>query len=115
MKQVSCPVHGVRLSPKDTRHGKRFGCWVAGCDVICWDSKTSTPADKRTREARMACHEAFDRLWRDGRIFKKRSEAYSWMAKAMGVNKKLAHIGMFNFEQCERLLECVRLLVEDGK
>lgn len=77
-----------------------------------WDGETSTPADEETRGLRRQCHEEFDRLWKDRPRRFTRTEAYQWLARVMNVDEKEAHIGMFDKDQCERLLRKVRRLNE---
>jgi len=60
------------------------------------------PADERTKQARMAAHRLFDRLWK--RKTMRRKEAYKWMRKTMGMTSDEAHIGRFDQEQCIELI-----------
>ena len=69
-------------------------------------SPLGAPADKRTREARIKAHEAFDWLWKL-HYFGSRNEAYRWMRNAMGLSNQEAHIAKLSAEQCERLITCV--------
>lgn len=64
------------------------------------------PASAGTRKARARAHDAFDRLWRHGLM--SRTQAYSWMAKALGVSKQEAHIGSLDAESCGRLCDAMR-------
>jgi ssDNA-binding Zn-finger/Zn-ribbon topoisomerase 1 len=59
------------------------------------------PANKQTKRARIRAHEVFDQLWKDRHM--SRSEAYSWMQKAMGLSEGDAHIGRFTEDQCDEL------------
>lgn len=104
-----CPDHNVSLFRRQTRYGGRWMCPVDGCTVACWDGSTSTPADQETRDARIEAHDAFDALWRDRHI--SRSEAYRRLAAFMNVGKHETHIGMFDKEQCEIVVEFSRSLL----
>jgi ssDNA-binding Zn-finger/Zn-ribbon topoisomerase 1 len=64
------------------------------------------PADEETKAARIEAHNIFDLLWKDKGPLS-RSDAYKWMQKAMGLSKDEAHIGMFDKEQCELLIQKV--------
>lgn len=108
-----CPVHRRKLYPKNTRFGARWQCHAVGCDVVCWDSPTSTPADEATRALRRRCHAVFDERWKKvgepGRRGKKarekaRVKAYEWLSEVMCLPKELAHIGMMDRYQCLLLL-----------
>jgi hypothetical protein len=101
---MKCPTHGTDLLCKPTRYGLRHGCPVAGCTVVCWDGRTSTPADLPTRNLRHACHEAFDPLWRNRTRWQSRGAAYVWLRGFMGLTRETAHIGMFDSDQCRKLL-----------
>lgn len=75
-------------------------------------SPLGTPADDETKLARIAAHDAFDRLWKPelgGRC--SRNKAYRVMQDLMGMTCDEAHIGKFTKEQCEEL---VRRLAEGG-
>lgn len=95
---------------RDSKHGKFYGCSTfpqcRGTHGAHADGRPlGTPANKETKEARMRAHEAFDQLWRSGRM--NRSQAYSWMQRVMSMTKDEAHIGKFSAEQCDKLIELV--------
>ena len=60
-------------------------------------------ADAKLRKAKMAAHQAFDPLWREGS--KRRSEAYIWLAVQLDIPPSQCHIGMFDVVLCERVVE----------
>ena len=68
-------------------------------------------ANKELRKAKSAAHRAFDPLWRFGDM--KRPEAYKWLAKALGIDGKDCHIGMFDIETCEEVVTHSLNKVED--
>lgn len=61
-------------------------------------------ANKELREAKKAAHAAFDPLWQrnDGMS---RTRAYRWLAESLGLTLAKAHIGMFDVDQCRRVVE----------
>jgi hypothetical protein len=66
-----------------------------------------TPADKTTREARAAAHSVFDPLWKKGKM--SRRDAYSWLAKELGITMDECHFGMFDLETCNKAIKlCFR-------
>ena len=65
-----------------------------------------TPGDRRTNAARMAAHDVFDRVWRQGRMT--RPKAYAWMRQVMGLREEEAHIAHFTADQCERLITIIK-------
>ena len=107
-KTLTCPGCGGLMYLKKGKHGKFYGCTnFPECrEVHCAHQDTGEPmgipADKETRQWRLKAHEVFDKLWRNGGW--KRSEAYRWLAKVMGLDKKEAHIGMFDMAQCKKLI-----------
>ncbi len=60
-------------------------------------------ADGALRKAKMAAHEAFDPLWKDGPM--KRKAAYGWLAGRLGLRVEDTHIGMFDAETCAKVVE----------
>ena len=68
-----------------------------------------TPADFETKQMRKAAHAAFDPLWdppEGGKpYFKDRGAAYRWIQTIMGLDAEKAHIGMFDRDQCRKLIE----------
>lgn len=80
-------------------------------------------ANAELREWKKKAHAAFDALWqrkinkevrngakRHGRGYMNtrsrcRNAAYQWLSEALNIPKKQAHIGMFDVEQCRRVVE----------
>jgi len=95
--------------------GKTFWCcdpckaWV-GCHA-----GTNEPlgrlANAKLRKAKSAAHAVFDPLWkrkaaRDGLTFQQaRTRAYEWLALEMSLPPEECHIGMFDEQQCRRVIE----------
>jgi hypothetical protein len=69
------------------------------------------PAAKATRNARIAAHAAFDRLWqakqRRDLCSKKEARAagYQWLAGQLGIEMKACHIGMMDKATARRVVE----------
>lgn len=85
----------------------------AACQMICGahpdGTPSSTPADAETKRARNRAHEAFDQLWKGGRM--DRRAAYRWLQRAMGLSKDECHIGFFDRAQCEKVVAKVSALM----
>lgn len=65
-------------------------------------------ADRALRQAKQRAHAAFDPLWqpRSGkRCFGHRKEAYAWLAAQLGIGVEDCHIGMFDVETCNRVVQ----------
>jgi hypothetical protein len=62
-------------------------------------------ANKELRELRKTCHKLFDAQWK-GKPNEKmaRRKRYVWLQEFTKLPDELAHIGMFNIEQCKALI-----------
>jgi DNA polymerase III subunit epsilon len=68
-----------------------------------------TLADAKLRAARRVAHVAFDALWRDAADPKAaRLEAYAWLALQLHIPVDECHIGMFDAEQCSRVVRACK-------
>lgn len=65
-----------------------------------------TMVNHKLRVLRKVCHRRFDKLWKSGKM--SRSQAYNLLSQLMDLPLKEAHIGIFNEEQCKRLLFILR-------
>ena len=104
-----CPTHNKELVSKKTQYGIRYSCPVGLCSVVVWNGSTSTPADYETRQARIAAHDSFDKLWKSGMF--KRSEAYKQLSQHLGLSKKETHIGYFDIETCSEVIYFVSAII----
>ena len=93
----------------DLYHKKFYQC--ADCDAyVGCHPKTKEPlgrlADATLRRGKIAAHQAFDLIWKDGHM--KRSQAYAWLAAALGIPGEECHIGMFSLDLCQQVVEVCR-------
>lgn len=95
---------------KDLAEKSFYVCWP--CDAYVGTHKDTAPpkplgrlANAELRKAKQAAHAAFDPLWKHGAM--KRGSAYGWLSKSLGIPKHQAHIGMFDVDQCRRVVELV--------
>jgi zinc-finger-containing domain len=95
--------------------GPSYGfIWIcAPCDAyvgVHRDSPNFEPlgrlANAELRQWKIRAHEAFDPLWESGAMT--RHEAYAKLARLMGLEEKDAHIGMFDVQQCRRMITLLR-------
>lgn len=73
------------------------------------------PADKPTREARVAAHAAFDPLWhgKSSPFRGRRKRANQWLRQALGISEGECHVAMFDAAMCRRVIEvCTAFEVE---
>lgn len=81
------------------------------------DKPLGRMANKDLREWKVKAHAAFDPLW-EAKLAKRRRErgpeykkvfargsGYKWLAEQLGIERKDCHIGMFDVEQCKRVVE----------
>jgi ssDNA-binding Zn-finger/Zn-ribbon topoisomerase 1 len=112
---VVCAECGSAMQLRPGRFGSFYGCtrWPE-CDSTHGahpdGAPLGIPADAATRHARVLAHDAFDGLWKTGRM--KRRAAYAWLQRAMGLPPERAHIGRFTAGQCTTLVRLVRQELE---
>jgi hypothetical protein len=123
---VACPyceqsavlVTGAVIYPRLPELADKAFYRCAPCEAhVGCHPGTTTPlgglANKELRMARIAAHQAFDGLWRVGRM--KRGHAYQWLASQLGIDQAVCHIGQFDVAQCQRVVDaCNGLTVEAG-
>jgi len=108
-----CPECGSTMVLRKSKYGVFYGCSeFPKCKAAHGAHKSSgkplgTPANKKTKQARMRAHASFDTLWKDKHM--DRSAAYVWMQEAMEMTEDEAHIGKFSEEHCDQL----EMLVND--
>lgn len=116
--KVYCDYCGRRAELVDSKviYGKDFGhkCYLCrpclayvGCHKGT-DKPLGRLANAELREWKKRAHEAFDPLWKYGRFRGYRDAAYSWLAKRMGLPVEETHIGMFDIDQCKRVVSICR-------
>lgn len=111
-----CGGH-VSFTTNDVFYGRQFGEWpwcyfCSACKAyVGCHPKTDIPlgtlADGATRKARNAAHAAFDPLWRGKGSPMKREHAYQWLSEALGIPRSVTHIGFFDQQTCERVVNAV--------
>lgn len=68
-------------------------------------------ATEETRNARKRCKAAFENLWRGPRAPMTRTEAYTWLARQLGIKVAECHWALFDVAMCERAkVLCVKYL-----
>ena len=102
---------GVELSPhRPDLAGKGFwvcrscSAWV-GCHPDSF-KPLGRLANTELRSAKMAAHAAFDPFYK--RRGWRRSQAYAWLADKLGIPREETHIGMFDVDQCRKVVEVCR-------
>lgn len=99
-----CPVHHLDLVAHRASYG--LFCPTAGCTIIGHTSEHDGKfriSDIRTRDARHLAHDAFDRLYKNGPMSKRK--AYDWLARELRLSGPACHIKHFDIAMCERVIE----------
>lgn len=84
-----------------------------------WSPNGTSPlgrlANAELRRAKNRAHNAFDPLWRGPRRIMKRTEAYKWLARELGISVANCHIGMMGADACRAVVAAVRNRSPIGK
>lgn len=93
-----------RIYGKD--YGKIYLC--TNCNAFCGVHKNSgkplgTLANSILRTKRKETHQVFDEYWKSQNMT--RSEGYRWLSKKMGLPPKATHIGYFELEDCQKVID----------
>lgn len=63
-------------------------------------------ANETLRLKRMEAHQVFDSFWKAKGM--RRTKGYQWLARQMGLSEKETHIGCFEMDQCQKVIELCR-------
>jgi hypothetical protein len=110
-----CPYCNKPAELKDSSviYGKSYGliyiCFP--CNAYVGTHRgTSTPlgtlANSELRKLRKQCHSIFDLIWKSGKM--SRFEAYVWLSKQLKIDINQCHIGMFDVDQCKKVMEVLQ-------
>lgn len=117
----------IRLVPAQEIYGestKRLGmtgqylyqCQNCNARVGCHRDSTralGNVANEVLRLKRMETHRVFDACWKRRRM--SRTEAYRWLAGELRLPEGRAHIGGFEMDQCQKVIElCEKLDNEEA-
>jgi len=67
------------------------------------DQALGRVANKELRGWKIKAHDAFDKIWIKRRL--SRDNAYYWLALQLELPRELTHMGMFDIEQCKKVVE----------
>ena len=96
---------------REFRNGKIYLCRNCGAFVGTHpgtDIPLGTLANEELREYRKEAHFWFDRIWKRPTRITTRYKAYGWLALKMELPREKTHIGMFEKEQCIKVVELVK-------
>jgi hypothetical protein len=63
-------------------------------------------ANEVLRLKRMETHQVFDAFWKGRRM--SRTAAYKWLSMKMGLPEEMTHIGGFEMDQCQQVIDICR-------
>lgn len=115
-----CQTDAVLTDSAEVYHGRSYGMiWLCRpCNAyvgVHKNSKNHAPlgrlANAELREWKVKAHAAFDPIWRmmmiRERISKSqaRKKTYLWLGSQLRIAYPQCHIGMFDVDQCKRVVE----------
>lgn len=117
MKAPICPYCGSTSHLTDSSiiyNGRSFGnVWICAnypaCDAFVGVHKSNNQplgrlANGELRKAKINAHSIFDALWKtQGGMT--RQQAYKWLSEQLGLPAKETHIGMFDVEMCNKVID----------
>lgn len=132
VKAKVCPYcnSGTRKTTQTEIYGREFNGRTVycckkypKCDAYVGSHRDGTPlgrlANENLRLLKIQAHNNFDKLWRKAQRIRGygdwRTEAYKWLSNEMGIEFKYTHIGMFNCEQCEEVIELTSTYIKKNE
>jgi len=119
MTSLICPYCGkpAELVSEEEWYGRVFDK-LGRPRWVCWPCRASvgTHPDARTPLGSLANRELsqarIDAKIQLKQLFPDQKERYRWLARQMNLSAKECHVGMFNLQQCRRVVELCR---DEGK
>ena len=102
-------VYGASAERLGKQNEKIYQCQNCGARVGCHkgtDRPLGNVANEILRLKRIEAHQVFDGLWKRRRM--DRTGAYRWLAREIGLSMKTAHIGGFEMDQCQKVIDLCR-------
>ena len=112
---INCPycnkpaklVNGTTIYPHRPDLANRRFYLCLPCDAYVGTHENGIPfgtlANKELRKMRSEAHKEFDDIWKLGAL--SRTKAYQRLQQYMKLSEQQCHIGMFNIQQCQQVLE----------
>lgn len=119
--KVTCPycdkpanlVTGAAIYPHRKDLHKQYFWFCQPCNAYVGTHKNSKAfaplgrlANAELRAAKIEAHNAFDPLWKSREM--SRRDAYQWLAKRLCMSVKKCHIGMFDVDMCNKVVEVMQ-------
>lgn len=106
---LKCGDCGATMSLRRVKKNPFYGCSrYPACEgkhgARADGSPKGIPGSKADRLARIRAHAVFDRIWKEN-LVRRRSDAYNWLRRVMGLTHSTGNISHLNEAQCEKLIE----------
>ena len=98
-------IYGFAAKRLGIENEKFYQCQNCNARVGCHKGSTrplGNLANEVLRLKRMETHQVFDAFWKAQGM--SRTQGYKWMAKKLKLPEELAHIGGFEMDQCQKLI-----------
>lgn len=69
-------------------------------------------ANSNLREYKKEAHKYFDQIWKSGKMT--RHGAYKWLSNELHIKKEFTHIGMFNEETCQKVINLSKRIINSS-
>lgn len=99
-------IYGTSTDRLGLAKEKIYLCQNCNARVGCHKGTTrplGNVANEVLRLKRRETHQVFDRFWQDAGM--SRTQAYKWLAKKMSLPDEDAHIGGFEMDQCQQVID----------
>lgn len=107
-------VYGSAVSRLKLQNEYIYQCQNCNARVGCHKGSMrplGNVANETLRLKRMETHQVFDAFWRHKGM--SRSKGYRWLAEQMGLPERLTHIGGFEMDQCQKVIDLCRKMNEE--
>lgn len=91
-------------------YGKSYGMMYLCRECQAWvgvhrgtDQALGRLAKRQLREWKIKAHNAFDQIWRTKKL--SRDNAYYWLSIQLGIDREITHMGMFDVDQCKKVVQ----------
>ena len=108
-------VYGPAVDRLGLQNEYIYQCQNCTARVGCHKGTTrplGNVANETLRLKRMETHQVFDAFWKQKGM--SRTRGYKWLAGQMGLPERLAHIGGFEMDQCQKVIDLCRRTKEDA-
>lgn len=102
-----------------TSYGLMYICRACNVYVGCYKNTQRSLGRLANAELRLAkhtAHEHFDRIWKSKEMVGwYQKKAYKWLSEQLDTPLEYTHIGMFELDMCEKVIELSdKFLMENG-